>query len=98
VTVFSVKSFVDFVPLVVQAFEFQQAGRGEISPKTRKPLFPGSEKEDAECKNYSAPRISCSPSGRELTPVDKKLPSSPVVVASQGSSLSHSAWNPRPAD
>jgi len=45
-----------------------------------------------------APRISCSPCvGRELTPGDQKFPSDPVVVASQGSSLSHSAWNPRSA-
>ena len=39
-----------------------------------------------------APRISCSPCvGRELTPGDQKMNSDPVVVASQGSSLSHSA-------
>ncbi len=37
------------------------------------------------------PNLMFPNTGRELTPVDKKLPSSPVVVASQGSSLSHSA-------
>jgi len=37
------------------------------------------------------PNLMFPNTGRELTPVDKKFPSSPVVVASQGSSLSHSA-------
>ena len=37
------------------------------------------------------PNLMFPVSRRELTPVDRKLTSDPVVVASQGSSLSHSA-------
>ncbi len=62
----------------------------DFDPKTRNPLSQVLER-GYEMLALSTPNLMFPNTGRELTPVDKKFPSSPVVVASQGSSLSHSA-------
>src|ERR1700730_806354 len=67
-------------------------GRAEKNtPLKHKTSFPGKEKRKRDAEKLFAPRISCSPLGRELAPAAGIYDPGSVAVASQGSSLSHSA-------